>query len=103
MNQCLQNNAKMRQLGLLALSRILSTSPIILQETENNDHNDDPNFDDKAEDDANNDGNLSDDSLVPKTEALQDMESRHGSKKHKVFDLPLCHALICYFLHLSIQ
>lgn len=62
MNQCLQNNAKMRQLGLLALSRILSTSPIILQETENNDHNDDPNFDDKAEDDANNDGNLSDDS-----------------------------------------
>lgn len=99
---CLRNNHRMRQLGLPALARILSAGPTTLQEPRKERNIDDPDFDSIAEVDAHSDDNESDNGLVPETEALEDMDSGHATKKHKVLNLPLCHALIRSFQNLFI-
>jgi hypothetical protein len=95
MNKCLQNNARMQQLGLPALAQLMSATTKNRQGTENHNHIDDPDFDCNAEEDAHSDGDLSDDSLDPET------KSRHGSCKQKVKHIPLCQALLYCFIHVS--
>jgi hypothetical protein len=79
----------MRHLGLPALSSIVFGNSVVQRQTEKNNHNDDPNFDCNTEDDAHSEGDLSDDSLVLKTEDLLNKKSRHGCFKHMVLDLSI--------------
>jgi hypothetical protein len=59
------------------------------RDREKNEHNDDPDFECNAEDDALSEGDVSDDSLVPETEDLQNMKSGNGCFKHMVLDLSI--------------
>lgn len=79
----------MRQLGLPALSSIVFGNSVAQRDREKNKDNDDPDFDANAEDDDLSEGYLSNDSLVPETEDLQNMKSGHGCLKHKVLDLSI--------------
>jgi hypothetical protein len=86
----------MRRLGLPALARLLSARQTIPQEPEKGRNIDDPDFECNAEGDAHSDGDVSDDGLLPEAEALEDMDPAHATKKHKVLDLPLCHAFMLF-------
>lgn len=77
----------MRQLGLPALSSIGFGNSVAQRQREKNEHNDDPDFECNDEDDALTEGDISDGSLVPETEDLQNKKSGHGCFKHRVLDL----------------
>ncbi|BAH93433.1 Os06g0271475 [Oryza sativa Japonica Group] len=83
MRTCLQNNAMMRRLGVPALSSIVFGNSVAQRDREKNKDNDDPDFDANAEDDDLSEGYVSNDSLVPETEDLQNMKSGHDCLKHK--------------------
>lgn len=86
----LRKNTRMRQLGITRLVNIVAGRTVEEPGPEKDEHNDDPNFECNGQDDVVSEGNLSDDSLVPEAEALENMKSGHGYLKNKV-------------LHFSIQ
>lgn len=83
MRRCYLNNAKMRQLGLPVLARILANtriSPEIEQQKEK--ENSDPEY--NGEDEPTSDGHLSDDDLEPEKE----LGCTLASLSHKVLVIP---------------
>jgi hypothetical protein len=76
----LQNNARMRQMGLRECARIFDAS-VGLQGPAEEPHNEDPDFLYNAEDEE--DGHSD-------SEGIEDMESGYGTGNRKVLQLSLC-------------